>query len=52
MYFSASKEMWNIATTEELLADRISDVIDEAMERFPMEVNYKKITLGDQSIVQ
>ena len=52
MYFSASREMWNIAVSEELLADRISDVIDEAMARFPMEVNYKKITLGDQAIVQ
>lgn len=50
MYFSSSREMWLEVVAEELLSERISDMIDEGMEIYPMETKYKKIVLGDQDL--
>lgn len=50
MYFSGSRDIWVEAATEELLADRVSAYIDEGIALYPMEVNYKKIILGDYKI--
>ncbi len=46
MYFSASREIWRSTAAEQLLGERISDMIDSGMEQHPMKVNYKKIILG------
>lgn len=51
MYFSGSKEMWNIAVSEKILTDKVTQLIEDGMERYPMEVDYKKITLGSQDIM-
>ena len=50
MYFSGSSDIWVEAATEELLAERVSAYIDEGIALYPMEVNYKKIILGNYEI--
>lgn len=50
MYYSASEEMWPDAVAEELLADRVSAMIDAGIEENPMDVNYKKIVLGSMAL--
>lgn len=48
MYYSASEEMWPTAVAEELLADRVSAMIDAGIEENPIQINYKKIVLGSK----
>ena len=48
MYYSASEDMWPDAVAEELLADRVSAMIDDGIEANPIKVNYKKIVLGSK----
>lgn len=50
MYFSGSSQIWFDTATEELMADRVSDYIDEGIAKYPMKVNYRKILLGDHEI--
>jgi len=46
MYFSASRDIWYTAASEQLLADRVNEMIEEGMEQYPMKTNYRKIVLG------
>lgn len=50
MYFSASRDMWIDVVKEELLSERISEMIDAGMQTYPIEIRYKKIVLGDQDL--
>lgn len=50
MYFSGSSEIWFDTASEELMAERVSDYIDEGIAKNPMKVNYRKIVLGDHKI--
>lgn len=50
MYFSGSSEIWFDTAAEELMTERVSDFIDEGMEKNPIKVNYRKIVLGDREI--
>ena len=51
MYQSSVRPAWQGLAAEELLADRISQVIDAGMLAHPMEVSYKKIRLGHKDLV-
>lgn len=50
MYFVDGEPQWIAAARTNLLADRITALVDEASQRWPMEVNYKKISLSKNSI--
>lgn len=46
MYFASSEPIWRYETKSAVLAERTSDMMDEAKAKWPMEVNYKNIVLG------
>ncbi len=46
MYFSQSYEIWKYQAQSMLLSDMTSQMLEEAIEKWPMEVDYKKIVLG------
>lgn len=46
MYFVAAEEGWLRYGTEAYVTDACNALIDEAMTTYPMEVNYKNISLG------
>ncbi|MBQ4642392.1 MAG: peptidylprolyl isomerase [Oscillospiraceae bacterium] len=46
MYFSQSYEIWKYEAQSMLLSDMTSKMLEDAMEKWPMDVNYKKIVLG------
>lgn len=49
MYFVSGEEYWLIVTQEQLLSERIESMLAAGTEKYPMEVNYKKIVLGEMS---
>lgn len=51
MYQCAIRPIWFETAEEELLTDRISDLIEQGMEKYPMEVTYKHIVLGEKELV-
>ena len=46
MFFVAAEEGWVRYGTEAYIVDACNTIIETAMEQYPMEVNYKKISLG------
>lgn len=46
MYFVAAEEGWRRYGPEAYIADACNTLIEEAKETYPMEVNFKKISLG------
>lgn len=46
MYCSAIEAKWVEACRQGLLTDAYADILDAAMDEFPMDVNYKNIVLG------
>ena len=51
MYQSDIRPIWKTVAAEELLTDRVAEMIEQGMEKYPMEVNYRKIVIGDKDIV-
>lgn len=47
MYFSGSEDVWHYNATTQLLAERISNIIDTGIDAHPMKVNYRKIVLSE-----
>ena len=47
MYFVEGEDYCFMVAKEQLVAEWIKEMITEAMEKYPMEVNYKKIVLGE-----
>ena len=45
MYFVSGEDYFTIKVGEQLVAQRIQDMLTAAQEEYPMEVNYKKILL-------
>jgi len=45
MYFVSGEDYFTLKVGEQLVAQRIQDMLKEAQEQYPMEVNYKKILL-------
>ena len=50
MYQCEVRPIWFDTAQSELLADRVSDLIDEGMQEYAMKVDYKKIVLGNQEL--
>lgn len=49
MYFVDSEEIWMSVAREEMLTKRAEEVIEKAMENWPMVVSYDKIALGESA---
>lgn len=46
VYFSGSKEIWYAQAEEDLIAQKASELISGAKEKYPMEIDYSAIKLG------
>ena len=47
MYFASSEPIWRYETQSAVLGERTTAMMDEAKAKWPMEVNYKNIVLGN-----
>ena len=47
MYFASSEPIWQYESQSAVLSERTSAMMDEAKAKWPMEVNYKNIVLGN-----
>ena len=47
MYFVGSEPIWRYETQSAVLGERTTAMMDEAKAKWPMEVNYKEIVLGE-----
>lgn len=50
MYFVDSEEVWLTKTRSAYLSEKSNEIVTEALERFTVEVKYKKIVLGDVTL--
>ena len=50
MFFVSDVEQWYLASKESIASDICSQMLAEAREKYPMEVEYKKIRLGEVSL--
>lgn len=46
MYFSGSTPIWEVETKAAILTDNTNKMLEEAKAKWPMEVNFKNIVLG------
>lgn len=51
MYFVEGEEYWYNTARTQLLSERTTALIDDAKEKWPMEVNYRKIAVDRKSVV-
>lgn len=49
MYFVASEDVWFANMRDMIVNERSLAIVDEAAAKWPLEVNYKKIVLGESS---
>lgn len=47
MYFVSGSPYWKTAAETQLLSERITKMIEQIKEKYPMKVTYKKIALAD-----
>jgi len=52
MYFCNSEPIWKTEASTILLSERTSDLLEDAENRWPMDVNYKKIVLGEVDLME
>lgn len=50
MYFSGSTPIWEVETKAAIVAEGVSELMTEAQTKWPMEVNYKAIVLGEMDL--
>ncbi len=50
MYFVGSEEVWITKTRSAYLSEKSNELVADALSRFTMEVNYKKIVLGNVTL--
>lgn len=50
MYFSGSEETWITQTRSTILSETAQKIVSDAMDAYPMEVDYKKIVLGEVAL--
>lgn len=51
MYFSGSEEIWYAQAKKALLTEMSTGLIEDALEKWPMEVDYQAIALGNVQLV-
>ena len=52
MFYVADHEIWISSVQDEIINNRSMEIVSAAVEKWPMEVDYKKIVLGDTSAEQ
>lgn len=52
MYYAGSEASWIYAVRQTLIGNACSQAMEEAVEAFPMEVDYEKIVLGEVALVE
>lgn len=50
MYFVGSEETWITGTRSAYMSEMSNEIVADALERFAMEINYKKIVLGSVTL--
>ena len=50
MFFVDGEDIWLAESRTALLTERTNEMVEEAMEKWPAEINYKKIVLGQASL--
>ncbi len=50
IFFSGSEEVWITRTRSALLSEAAQKLVSDTLEKYPMEVEYKKIVLGEVSL--
>ena len=50
MYFCSSTPIWSYEAESMYISDNTSKMLEDAQEKWPMEVNYKKIMLGEMNL--
>ena len=50
MYFSGSTPTWEYETRSMVLSENTNKLLAEAQEKYPMDVNYKKIVIGNVNL--
>jgi len=50
MYFSGSREIWKDQAETQVLAEKMAKVLKESEELYPVDIDYKKIVLGNAEI--
>jgi len=50
MFFVDGEDIWLAESRTSLLSERTNTMVEEAMEQWPKDVNYKKIILGEVSL--
>ena len=49
MYYSGDEAIWMNKCREAILAQKVSEFIEEACEKHPLEVQYENLILGNTS---
>ena len=49
MYFSGSEELWPYEVETYMLTERTIEMVQKAKEEYPIDVNYRKIVLGEMT---
>jgi hypothetical protein len=47
MYFVGDEDVWISEVRSTIVNDRSTKLVNEAVAKYPMEVNYKKIVIGE-----
>ncbi len=50
MYFVGSEETWITGTRSAYMSEKSNEIVADALDRFEMETNYKKIVLGSVTL--
>ncbi len=46
MYYVSGEPVWSLVSANDLLTERMSEIVDKVLDTYPMETNFKKIVLG------
>lgn len=50
MYFVEGEEYWQLLAGEQILAEQVKNMLQQNIDTYPMEVNYRKILIGELMI--
>ena len=50
MYYVSGAPYWSQVVETQLIADKITEMTDEAEAKWPMEVNYRKIAISELNL--
>ena len=47
MYFISKEDIWITTCRANIISDEAQKIVSDAMAKYPLEVNFKKIVLGE-----